>query len=198
MTDALVPVVETPAVDAVAAAEAGVVLAGSAAIALPRVIVDAGPVAVGKFVEFFAGRIANERTRAAYARAAGQFLGWCEARGLRLEVPASSAALHPAEPDPGRSPRGPPPAFGVNPLALLKLGRFRGGLWDRLWTRGSSRRPERPVAPIALQPSSRPQLKHAPADRGSLRPGGGHVDGRFVGSHSLCYSNRRSTVVRRG
>ena len=86
MTDALVPVVETPAVDAAAAAEAtsGVVPAGSAALALPRVIVEAGPVAVGKFVEFFAGRIANERTRAAYARAAVQFLAWCEARGLRL------------------------------------------------------------------------------------------------------------------
>ena len=41
---------------------------------------------MGKFVEFFAGRIANERTRAAYARAAGQFLEWCEARGLRLEA----------------------------------------------------------------------------------------------------------------
>ena len=88
MTDALVPVVETPAVDAAAAAEAasGVVPAGPAAIALPRVIVEAGPAAVGKFVEFFAGRIANERTRAAYARAARQFLGWCEARGLRLEA----------------------------------------------------------------------------------------------------------------
>ena len=36
----------------------------------------------GEFVEFFAERIANERTRAAYARAAGQFLGWCEARGF--------------------------------------------------------------------------------------------------------------------
>ena len=53
---------------------------------LPRVIVGAGPVAVGKFVEFFAAQIANARTRAAYARAAGQFLGWCEGRGLRLEA----------------------------------------------------------------------------------------------------------------
>ena len=42
--------------------------------------------AVKKFVEFFAGRIANERARAAYARAAGQFLGWYEGRGLRLEA----------------------------------------------------------------------------------------------------------------
>ena len=87
MTAALVPVVETP-IDMAAIAEAasGVVPADSAAVALPRVIVDAGPAAVGKFVGFFAGRIPNERTRAAYARAAGQFLGWCEGRGLRLEA----------------------------------------------------------------------------------------------------------------
>ena len=53
-------------------------------IVLPQVIVDAGPSAVARFLEFFAGRIANARTRAAYGRAVGQFLGWCEARGLGL------------------------------------------------------------------------------------------------------------------
>ena len=42
------------------------------------------PDAVQRFLEFFAGRIANERTRAAYGLAVGQFLAWCEARGLRL------------------------------------------------------------------------------------------------------------------
>ena len=47
-------------------------------------IVDAGPQATARFLEFFAGRIANARTRAAYGRAVGQFLGWCEARGLGL------------------------------------------------------------------------------------------------------------------
>ena len=51
---------------------------------LPRLIVDAGPAAVGKFLEFFAARIANRRTRAAYGLAVGQFLAWCEARGLVL------------------------------------------------------------------------------------------------------------------
>ena len=47
-------------------------------------IVDA--VAGGRraFLEFFAARIANRRTRAAYGRAVGQFLAWCEARGLGL------------------------------------------------------------------------------------------------------------------
>ena len=53
-------------------------------LALPRLIVDAGPVAVARFLEFFAARIANRRTRAAYGRAVGQFLAWCEARGLGL------------------------------------------------------------------------------------------------------------------
>ena len=36
-----------------------------AALVLPRLIVDAGPAAVEKFLEFFAARIANRRTRAA-------------------------------------------------------------------------------------------------------------------------------------
>ena len=60
-----------------------------AELALPRLIVDAGPAAVGKFLEFFAARIANRRTRAAYGRAVGQFLAWCEVRGLALEAATS-------------------------------------------------------------------------------------------------------------
>ena len=73
-TEALVP----------AAAEPAAVTGGGGEIVLPQVIVDAGPAAVARFLEFFAGRIANARTRAAYGQAVGQFLGWCEARGLRL------------------------------------------------------------------------------------------------------------------
>ena len=65
--------------------------AGSAGMALPAVIVDAGPVAVERFLEFFAASIANERTRAAYGRAVGQFLSWCAARGLGL---GAIAPLH--------------------------------------------------------------------------------------------------------
>jgi len=38
---------------------------------LPAVIVDAGPVAVERFLEYFAAAIANGRTRAAYGRAVG-------------------------------------------------------------------------------------------------------------------------------
>ena len=55
-------------------------------LVLPQLIVDAGPAAVEKFLEFFAARIANRRTRAAYGRAVGQFLAWCAARGLVLEA----------------------------------------------------------------------------------------------------------------
>ena len=76
MSEALVP----------AAAEPAVVTDRGAAVVLPALIVDAGPAAVERFLEFFAGRIANPRTRAAYGRAVGQFLAWCEARGLDLEA----------------------------------------------------------------------------------------------------------------
>ncbi len=64
MSEALVP----------AAAEPAVVTDRGAAVVLPALIVDAGPAAVERFLEFFAGRIANPRTRAAYGRAVGQFL----------------------------------------------------------------------------------------------------------------------------
>ena len=67
---------------------------GAAAVVLPEVIVDAWPAAVERFLEFFAAAIANERTRAAYGRAAGRFLAWCAARdlGLRAIAPLHVAA----------------------------------------------------------------------------------------------------------
>ena len=74
MTEALVPAAAAPAI----------ATGGGGEVVLPQVIVDAGPQATARFLEFFAGRIANARTRAAYGRAVGQFLGWCEARGLAL------------------------------------------------------------------------------------------------------------------
>ena len=55
-----------------AAAEPAISTGGGGKIVLPRVIVDAGPSAVARFLEFFAGRIANARTRAAYG---GLFAG---------------------------------------------------------------------------------------------------------------------------
>ena len=76
MSEALVPVA---AVD-----RPEIARPGAAAVALPEVIVDAGPAAVERFLEFFAAAIANDRTRAAYGRAVGRFLAWCGARGLGL------------------------------------------------------------------------------------------------------------------
>ena len=67
-------------------AEPAIATGGGGEIVLPQVIVDAGPQATARFLEFFAGRIANARTRAAYGRAVGQFLAWCEARGLGLDT----------------------------------------------------------------------------------------------------------------
>ena len=83
MSEALVPVTRST-----------IAVAGTAAIALPQAIVEAGPVVVERFLEFFAGQIANDRTRAAYACAAGQFLDWCAARrlGLRAIAPLHVAA----------------------------------------------------------------------------------------------------------
>ena len=43
-----------------------------------------------RFLEFFAVTIRNPHTRRAYARAAGDFLAWCEARGV-----ASLAGVQP-------------------------------------------------------------------------------------------------------
>ena len=76
MSEALVPV----------AGRREIARPGAAAVALPAVIVDAGPAAVERFLEFFAAAIANDRTRAAYGRAAGRFLAWCAARGLGLRA----------------------------------------------------------------------------------------------------------------
>ena len=91
MSEALVPA---------AATTSAVTDRGVGGFTLPQVIIDAGPDAVARFLEFFAGRIANARTRAAYGRAVGQFLGWCEARGLGLGAiaPLHVAAYIPTHP----------------------------------------------------------------------------------------------------
>ena len=85
MSEALVP---ASAVDRAELARPG------ASVALPAVIVDAGPAAVERFLEFFAAAIANGRTRAADGRAAERFLAWCEARGLGLRAIAPLHVRH--------------------------------------------------------------------------------------------------------
>ena len=72
MSEALVP----------AAAETAVGADGEADVVLPALIVNAGPDAVQRFFEFFAGRIANARTRAATGGPWGSF-----SRGARREAP---------------------------------------------------------------------------------------------------------------
>jgi integrase/recombinase XerD len=60
---------------------AELVLASSRPI-LPTLIARAGERAAGRFLEFFSVNIRNPNTRAAYARAAGAFLRWCEGQGI--------------------------------------------------------------------------------------------------------------------
>ncbi len=52
---------------------------------LPSLIADAGDHAARRFLEFFTANIRNVNTRTAYAQAVGQFLRWCEDRGLTLK-----------------------------------------------------------------------------------------------------------------
>lgn len=62
---------------------------------LPALIARAGKPAAQRFLEFFTVNIRNPNTRAAYGRAAGQFLRWCEERGfteLRQVEPVHVAA----------------------------------------------------------------------------------------------------------
>ena len=49
---------------------------------LPALVVAAGEGAQMRFLEFFAASIRNAHTRRAYAGAVGEFLAWCEGRGV--------------------------------------------------------------------------------------------------------------------
>ena len=49
---------------------------------LPALIAGAGDRAALRFLEFFTVNIRNKNTRAAYARAAADFLRWCEGQGI--------------------------------------------------------------------------------------------------------------------
>ena len=54
----------------------------TAGVELPALIAGAGKSAAQRFLEFFTVNIRNRNTRAAYARAAGEFLRWCEGQGI--------------------------------------------------------------------------------------------------------------------
>jgi hypothetical protein len=49
---------------------------------LPLAIAAAGKSAAWRFIEFFTANIRNKNTRAAYAKAVGQFFQWREARRI--------------------------------------------------------------------------------------------------------------------
>jgi integrase/recombinase XerD len=59
-------------------------LAQAVIVRLPTVITRAGDDAGRRFVEFFTANIRNPNTRMAYARAIGEFLDWCDERGIGL------------------------------------------------------------------------------------------------------------------
>ena len=59
-----------------------VVLSITVADGLPVLIAGAGDRAALRFVEFFTVTIRNKNTRAAYARAAAEFLRWCEGQQI--------------------------------------------------------------------------------------------------------------------
>ncbi len=61
-------------------------------LALPVLIAFADTRAQLRSLEFFDANIRNPHTRRAYARATGEFLGWCEARGV-----SSLAAVRPLD-----------------------------------------------------------------------------------------------------
>jgi integrase/recombinase XerD len=54
----------------------------STGVVLPALIAGAGERAAWRFLEFFTVNIRNKNTRAAYGRAAADFLGWCEGQGI--------------------------------------------------------------------------------------------------------------------
>jgi len=71
---------------------------------LPAAIVQAGPQAATRFIEFFTVTIRNKNTRAAYARAVRDFFDWCQARGLTLERIEPVAVAAYIEQHPGSAP----------------------------------------------------------------------------------------------
>lgn len=72
-----------------------------AGVLMPTLIAAAGDRTARRFIEFFTANIRNKNTRAAYGRAVGNFLAWCEKRkrsfaaidALTVQPDLSSALL---------------------------------------------------------------------------------------------------------
>ena len=65
-------------------------LVAAPSTALPTLVTATGERAAVRFLDFFTSHIRNSNTRKAYARGLGEFLAWCEARGV-----TSLAAIQP-------------------------------------------------------------------------------------------------------
>lgn len=50
---------------------------------IPQLISQGGEQTIRRFIEYFTAQIRNPNTRAAYVRAVGSFLTWCETRGIK-------------------------------------------------------------------------------------------------------------------
>jgi hypothetical protein len=55
---------------------------GTPGVGVPVLVAGAGDRAAFRILEFFTVNIRNPNTRAAYGRAAGAFLRWCEGQGI--------------------------------------------------------------------------------------------------------------------
>ena len=69
----------------VAAANAPLQLTIGESWLFPTLILREGDEAARAYLNFFTAEIENDNTRAAYTKAVGQFLGWCELRGVSLK-----------------------------------------------------------------------------------------------------------------
>ena len=70
----------------------------------PEIILQAGPDATRRFLEFFTAQIRNPNTRTAYARAVRDFFAWCQARDLGLIQIQPVAVAAYVEQHPGSAP----------------------------------------------------------------------------------------------
>lgn len=59
------------------------IVIGNTELIVPKLIADQGDEAIERFIEFFTAQIRNKNTREAYARAARDFLHWCEVKGIQ-------------------------------------------------------------------------------------------------------------------
>ena len=163
-TEALVP----------AAGEPSVATGGAGEIVLPRVIVDAGPEATARFLEFFAGRIAK-REDAGGVRAGRRAIPGV-VRGARpraaRRLPAPRGRLHPDAPRVGPHGEAAP---GRDPHAR-RLARRQPGPPGEPCGRGAGDR--RKSSPRARRRSSRRRRRGSSSRRSTRAPWPGSGTGR--------------------